>query len=110
MRQLTMRVEDEVADAFYQFCERQHITPYELLGSIVGFYGRGEMLARKANQKAITQEEALIELGRIVADMQKLAKANGEFRKAVADLLEPHGIKLSNLWPSLNESGEKVPA
>lgn len=100
MKQLTMRVEDEVADAFYQFCERQRITPYELLGSIVGFYGRGEMLTRKAEQKEVTREEALIELGRIVADMQRLARANGEFREAIAELLEPYGVTLSNLWPT----------
>ena len=100
MKQLTMRVEDGVADAFYQFCERQRTTPYELLGSIVSFYGRGEMLTRKTEQKAITQEEALIELGRIVADMQRFARANGEFRNAIANLLKPHGISLSNLWPT----------
>lgn len=97
MRQLTMRVEDQIADAFYEFCNRQHIKPYELLGSIVDFYGRAEILTRKAEQKEFTRAEAMIELGRIVADMKHLAKANGEFKKAIGDMLEPHGVKIEEL-------------
>ena len=100
MRQLNLRVEDEVDEAFRRFCQRQHTTPSELLSSIIGFYGRGEILAQKADQEGFTQEKVLVELGRVVADMQRFAQANGEFAKAVAELLKPYGVTLSNLWPA----------
>jgi hypothetical protein len=109
MRQINVRVEEEIGQAFYEFCANQGITPYKLLGSIVGFYGRGEMLTRKQKEKAISEEEALIELGRIVDDMQRFAKANGEFLEAIAVLLKPHGVKLSSLWPIQKGSGKKTP-
>lgn len=110
MKQINVRVDDEIGEAFYQFCKEQEITPYELLSSIVGFYGRGQIVTKKANEKMLTQEESLVQLGHIISDMQRFAKANGEFQKAVAALFEPHGVDLSNLWPSLKKSGEKIPA
>ncbi len=97
MRQFNVRIDDEIGGAFYRFCERQGTTPYELINSIVGFYGRGQILNEKA--KSLTQDEVLVELGRIIADMKKFAQANGEFTKAVAELLKPHGVTLANLWP-----------
>ena len=97
MRQLTMRVKDEIAGAFYQFCDRQQVRPYELLGSIVDFYGRAELLTQKVERKELSRSETLIELGHIVADMKSLAKANGEFKKAIADILESHGVKIEEL-------------
>lgn len=108
MRQLNLRVEDEVDEAFRRFCERQHTSPSELLGSVIGFYGRGEMLTQEAEHKVRTQEEVLVELGRIISDMQRFAQANGEFAKAVADLLKPYGVELGNLWPRWKEPGEKT--
>lgn len=110
MKQFNVRVEDRIGQAFYEFCKGQGTTPYELLSAIVGFYGRSEIVTEGRTKKTLTDEEALIEIGRVVADMQTFARANGEFLKAVAALLEPHGIKLSNLWPSWKESGEKAPA
>lgn len=92
-----MRVEDKIADAFYRFCDRQHLKPYELLGVIVDFYGRAEVLTQKADGKKFSRAETLIELGHIVADMQNLAKANGEFKKAIADILRSHGVKIEEL-------------
>ena len=97
MRQLTMRVADNVAEAFYQFCDRLQIKPYDLLGSIVDFYGRAEVLTRKVERKELTQADTLIELGHIVADVKSLAKANGEFKKAIGAMLEPHGITIDEL-------------
>jgi len=97
MKQLGLRVDDEIAEAFYKFCDRVGIKPYELLGSIVDFYGRAEILARKAEQKQITRAETLIELGRIVTDMKSFARANGEFKQAIGDMLKPHGITLGDL-------------
>ncbi|NVM21756.1 MAG: hypothetical protein HWN68_08250 [Desulfobacterales bacterium] len=110
MQQFNIRVEEKIGQSFREFCKGQEITPYELLNAIVGFYGRGELVTEGLKKKTLSQEESLIELGRIVKDMQKFAQANGEFLKAVAALLEPYGIKLSNLWPSWQETGEKIPA
>jgi len=97
MRQINFRVEDPIAEAFFTFCHRIRIRPTALLSSIVDFYGRSEILTRKAEEKKITREEAIIELGRIVADMRSLAKANGEFKKVLGDMLEPHGIRIDEL-------------
>lgn len=97
MRQINTRVEDPIAEAFYGFCQRLGMKPTVLLGSIIDFYGRSEILTRKAEAGKVTREEALIELGRIVADMRSLAKANGEFKEALGDMLEPHGIKIEEL-------------
>jgi hypothetical protein len=104
MKQINVRVEDKVGQAFYQFCERQRITPYELLSSIVGFYGRAEIITQGRDKKTLTDEEALIEVGRVVADMQKFAQANGEFLEGVAALLKPYGVELANLWPTWKEA------
>ena len=92
-----MRVEDDIAEAFYRFCDRLQMKPYDLLGSIVDFYGRAEVLTRKAERKELTRADTLIELGHIVADVKSLAKANGEFKKAIGDMLEPHGITIDEL-------------
>ncbi len=100
MKQINVRMDDTLGEAFYRFCDGQGTTPYELLNAIVGFYSRGQILTEKAKKKALTQDEALVELGRIVADMKKFAQANGEFTKAVADLLKPHGVTLDKLWPA----------
>ncbi len=97
MKQLTMRVDEEIAEAFYKFCDRLRIKPYDLLSSIVDFYGRAEILTRKVERREVTRAEVLIELGRIVGDMKKFANANGEFKKAIGDMLEPHGIKFDEL-------------
>jgi len=97
MKQLNLRVDDDISEAFYQFCKRNGIRPYELLGSIIDFYGRGEILTQKAERKELTQEEAMIELGHIIRDIKSYARANGEFKKAISTLLEPHGVKVDQL-------------
>ena len=97
MRQINVRVEDPIAKAFYSFCQRLGMKPTVLLGSIVDFYGRSEILTRRAEKGKATRDEALIELGRIAGDMRSFAKANGEFKKALGDMLEPHGIKVEEL-------------
>jgi len=97
MRQINVRVEDPIAEAFFAFCHRIGIRPTALLSSIIDFYGRSQILTRKSEEKRVTREEALIELGRIVADMRSLAKANGEFKKVLGDMLEPHGIRIEEL-------------
>lgn len=100
MKQINVRMNDTLGEAFYRFCDGQGTTPYELLNAVVGFYSRGQILTEKAKKKTLTQDEALVELGRIVADMKKFAKANGEFTKAVGGLLKPHGVTLDKLWPA----------
>ena len=97
MKQINIRVNDQVAKAFYRFCERQKMKPSALLGSIIDFYGRSEVLTEKIERSQITKGEMLVQLGQIVADMQKLSKANGEFKKAIGDLLQSYGIHIDEL-------------
>jgi len=104
MKQINVRVPDKVGQAFYKFCERQEITPYELLSAIVGFYGRAELIA----EKTISKEEALVELGKVISDIQKFARANGEFLRGVAAVLEPYGVRLSDLWPRIEGPRQAV--
>ena len=97
MKQLNMRLDDQIAEAFYRFCERLGMKPTTLLGSIVDFYGRSEILAQKAESGQIDRQGMLVELGKIVADMQKLSRANGEVKTAIGDLLQPYGIRIDEL-------------
>ena len=97
MKQVGIRVDSEIADAFYRFCRRLGMRPSVLLTSIIDFYGRSEILAERFERHQITKAETLVELGQIIADMQKLSQANGEFKRAVGDLLEPHGIHVEEL-------------
>jgi hypothetical protein len=108
MKQINIRVDDKIGGAFYEFCKDQGITPYELLSSIIGFYGRGKMLTQKMDDEALSQEEVLVELGHIISDMQRFSQANGEFLEAIAVLLKPYGIDFDNLWPNLRVFGEKT--
>ena len=75
MKQINTRVDDQIADAFYRFCQRQRMKPSALLGAVIDFYGRSEMLAEKAESGQIGKHEMLVELGQIVADIQRLSRA-----------------------------------
>jgi hypothetical protein len=90
-------MDDQIGEAFYRFCQRQKIKPSALLGSIIDFYGRSEILTEKAENGQISKQEMLVELGQIVADMQKLSKANGELKVAIGHLLQPYDIHIEEL-------------
>lgn len=100
MKQINLRTDDEIGEAFYRFCRRQKIKPSTLLGSIIDFYGRSEILAEKGKRGQVSKQEMLVELGQIVAGMQKLSKANGEFKVAMGHLLQPYNIDISELGMS----------
>lgn len=97
MKQINLRMDDQIGEAFYRFCQRQKIKPSALLGSIIDFYGRSEILTEKAENGQISKQEMLVELGQIVADMQKLSKANGELKVAIGHLLQPYDIHIEEL-------------
>lgn len=104
MGQINLRVDDKIHEAFYKFCRDQGVSPYAFLESIIGFYGRAQMITQAKKDKALTREQALVESGRLVLDMQKFAQANGEFLEGVAALLKPYGVELANLWPTWKEA------
>ena len=97
MKQINVRLDDHIAEAFYRFCQRQRTRPTALLGSIIDFYGRSEILTEKMESGEMAKDDMLVQLGQIVADMQKLSRANGEFKKAIGDVMEPYGIKIDEL-------------
>jgi len=100
MRQINVRVDDEIGEAFYRFCGRLGIEALGLIRSFINIYGRFEMLMQRVERGQATKDEAFIELGRIVADVKQLGRANGEFKGAIEKLLEPHGIRLGDLGMS----------
>lgn len=100
MRQINLRVDDEIADSFYRFCGRLGIEPTGLIRSFISIYGRFEILMQRVERGEATKDEAFIDLGRILADVKQLSRANGEFRGAIEKLLEPYGIQLSDLGMS----------
>ena len=97
MKQINLRMDDQIAAAFYRFCQRQKIKPSAVLSSIIDFYGRSEILTEKAESGQISKQEVFVELGQIVADMQKLSRANGELKAAIGHLLKPYDIDISEL-------------
>ena len=97
MRQINVRMDDQIADAFYRFCRRLDIEPTRLLRSFIGVYGRFEILMQRVEGKELSREEAFIELGRILADVKEVGRANGEFKGTIEKLLEPYGVQLSEL-------------
>ena len=97
MRQINIRVDDTIAEAFFRLSKKQGIKPTTLLGTIVDFYGRCEILCEQMERGEIAKDEMLVQLGQIVADMQKFSKANSEFRTAIGALLQPYGIRIDDL-------------
>jgi len=97
LKQINIRLEDHIVEAFYRFCQRQRTRPTALVGSIIDFYGRSQVLTEKMERGQMAKDEMLVQLGQIVADMQKLSKANGEFKKAIGAIIEPYGIKIDEL-------------
>lgn len=92
MAQFSFRVEDEVGEAFKIFCEDHDIRPYQLLETIVSYYGRAQLINKKFKEGRLTKEEAFVELGRIMGDAKQFAKANGKFCEAMDRLLKPYGL------------------
>ena len=84
MKQINLRVEDEIKSAFLRFCKRQGIGPNEALTTIVRAWAQAELLRERVEAKNLDRAIALIELGRLVQDLQKIIRLNGEFRQAVA--------------------------
>jgi hypothetical protein len=97
MKQINLRVEDEIKSAFFRFCERQGIGPYEALVAMIRAWARAELLREKFEAKELDRAGALIELGRLVEDLQKVIRLNGEFRQAVAYAATPYQIGISEL-------------
>ena len=97
MKQINVRVNDQIAEAFYRFCQRLDMEPGGLVRSFINIYGRFELLMQRVESGESSKEETFIELGRILADVKQLGRANGEFRGVIGKLLEPHGISVSEL-------------
>ena len=97
MKQINLRVEDEIKSAFFRFCERQGIGPNEALTAIVRAWAQAELLRERIEAGAVDQASALIEMGRLEQDLQKIMRLNGEFRKAVAYAAAPYNINIGQL-------------
>jgi len=90
---LAFKVEREVGDAFWEFCNQKlNIKPYRLLENIINFYGRSYIITKKADKGELSNEDTFIELGKILSDMKELAHANGEFQATLQEVCKPYGI------------------
>jgi hypothetical protein len=97
MKQINIRVEDEIKSAFLRFCKGQDIGPNEALATIVKTWARAQLLKEKFEAKAIDRTGALMEAGRLIQDLQKFARLDGQFRQAVASAADQYQIKISEL-------------
>ena len=97
MKQINLRVEGEIKSAFLRFCERQGIGPNEALTAIVRAWAGAELLRERIEAKTLDQTTALIEMGRLVQELQKIVRLNGEFRQAVACAAAPYNIDIGAL-------------
>ena len=97
MKQINLRVEDEIKSAFFRFCERQGIGPNEALTTIVRAWAQAELLREKVEAKTLDRASALMEMGRLVQDLQKFNRLDGEFRQAVACAAAPYNIDIGEL-------------
>jgi len=97
MKQINLRVEDEIKEAFLRFCRRQGIGPNEALTTIVRAWAQAELLRERIEAETLDRASALMEMGRLVQDLQKIVRLNGEFRQAVACAATPYKIDISEL-------------
>ena len=97
MKQINLKVEDEIKSAFFRFCERQGIGPNEALTTLVRAWAQAELLREKVEAKTLDRASALVEMGRLVQDLQKVTRLNGEFREAVACAADLYQISISEL-------------
>ena len=97
MKQINLRVEDEIKSAFFRFCERQGIGPYEALTTMIRAWAQAELLREQVEARKLDRASALVELGRLIQDLQKVTRLNGEFRQAVACAAAPYQIDISEL-------------
>jgi len=97
MKQINLRVEDEIKSAFIRFCERQGIGPNEALTTIVRAWAQAELLREKVEATTLDRASALMEMGRLVQDLQKVTRLSGEFRQAVACAAGLYQIDISEL-------------
>jgi len=97
MKQINLRVEDDIKEAYLRFCKRQGIGPNEALSAIVRAWAQAEILKEQFEAQKLDRTSALVELGRLVQELQKVIKLNGEFRQAVAVAASEFGLNVKEL-------------
>lgn len=97
MYQINVKVEPELGEAYYRFCQRQEVGHYALLNRIVEGFGRCQLLDEAMKKGNIEQEEAMKSLGEILTSLQLIARLNGQFKADVSRFLEPRGLTLDKL-------------
>ena len=97
MKQINLRVEDDIKSAFFRFCERQGMGPNEALTTVIRAWARAELLREKVEAKTLDRASALMEMGHLVQDLQRFNRLDGDFRQAVACAAAPYQIGISEL-------------
>jgi hypothetical protein len=97
MKQINLRVEDDIKAAYLRFCNRQGIGPNEALSAIVRAWAQAEILREQVAENKLDRAIAVVQLGRLVKDLQKVVKLNGEFRQAVAAAASEYKLDIKEL-------------
>ena len=97
MKQINIRLEDEVVDNFHSFCNRQGVKGYTFLTTIVMAYAMAESITRQLQAEEIGRPQALLEVGKLARQVQTVAKVNGQFTHMLSALTEQFGVTPADL-------------
>ena len=97
MKQINLRVEDDIKAAYFRFCKRQRIGTTEALVAIVRAWGQAEMLREAVKKNKLDRGSSLVALGRLVEDTQKVTRLNKQFSETVAVVTAPYNVDIKDL-------------
>ena len=97
MKQINILVDDDIKAAYLRFCKRQGMGPNEALVAIVRAWAQAEMLQEAVVKKKLDRTSALITLGKLLEDLQRVVKLNGQFREAVTVAAAQYQVDVKDL-------------
>ena len=97
MKQLNVRVDDDIKDAYFRFCKRQRIGPTEALVAIVRAWGQAELLREAIKKNKLQRGSSLVALGHLVEDTHKVTRLHKQFSETVAVVTAPYNVDIKDL-------------
>jgi hypothetical protein len=72
MKRIKFTVNDDIGDAFYNFCKETDTTPEEMIETLVNLFGSAQTAWGGLRKGEISQEEAITYMRNMTADAIKL--------------------------------------